>query len=105
VIFLQTTFIVLLIFFAIFGVADILNFFARKLFCSKKKEILNTDEAEFTIRSIATPQIWSNSRPISYLVCNYSLNSNETKKIIEIASREFDFIKFKKSAKIKKQNS
>jgi hypothetical protein len=86
--------IILVLFFSILGVVDAIRFFLFKIFTKKKIEILNPNEAEFIIRDLGTHCLWNSDN--TQLICFDSSESKETQKIIDIASKEFDLIEFKK---------
>jgi hypothetical protein len=79
------------------GIADVIKFILFRIFKEEKTQISNSDEAEFVIRSLATRYSWNPKYNSSQLICLDSSGEKETQKIFEIASGEFDFIKFKKT--------
>ncbi|MDR1364453.1 MAG: hypothetical protein LBJ32_02350 [Oscillospiraceae bacterium] len=78
-----------------------MKFIVKKIFSSEKNQIFDCNEAEYIIRSFATSLAWPDSKKQSNLVCCYSSNEKEIKKIIEIAANDFNFIKFVKDKDLK----
>jgi hypothetical protein len=89
---LEIFFMILVYFFAILGVTDTVKFVVFKFFNNKNTKISNCNEAEFVIRSCAEKQRW---QPNNFrMICIEHVCEEETNKILNIASDEFDFIEF-----------
>ncbi|MDR1240843.1 MAG: hypothetical protein LBK29_03125 [Oscillospiraceae bacterium] len=88
--------IILILFFAILGIVDIMKFILLKIFKKEKTKISTPNEAEFIIRSLGVCHSWDSKYSKSQLICLDFSESKETQKIIDIASKKFNFIEFKK---------
>ncbi|MBR0183572.1 MAG: hypothetical protein IJQ10_00155 [Clostridia bacterium] len=90
-------FIVFCAFFMILGFVDFIKFIFFKIFKKTEHNIKSSDSAEFVIRDLANKNLWNKN--FSKLVCIES-DDNETKKIIEIAQNEYDFLNFEPNFKV-----
>ncbi|GMB10268.1 MAG: hypothetical protein NkDv07_0055 [Candidatus Improbicoccus devescovinae] len=98
---MKILFIILCIFFIIFGLVDFIRFITLKLFYVKNKQkfekidIINVEtanEAEFLLQNAATKIAWQDVPSDTKFVLLYSANDSETKKIINIATGNYGFI-------------
>lgn len=77
--------------FMIIGFVDSIKFISNFLFRKSKKNIISSDEAEFIIRSSVNKNLWDQNGGKLILVDS---DDDETKKIINIAKNDFEFIDF-----------
>ena len=77
--------------FMIIGFVDVIRFITFTIFKRSKNNIKNSDDAEFVIRNLANKSLWN--QECSKLICVDS-DDDETKKIINLAKSDFEFIDF-----------
>lgn len=75
----------------ILGFVDFLKLIFLRFFKKTEHNIKNSDNAEFVIRNLANKNSWNKN--CSKLICVES-DDKETKKIINIAQNEYDFLDF-----------
>ena len=92
VITLNIFFAVFCVFFMIIGFVDSIMFLFLRIFKKSRNNIKSSDDAEFVIRNLANKNFWNPN--CNNLVCVDS-NDKETKKIINLARSDFDFLDFK----------
>jgi len=85
-------------FFMIIGFVDFIKFIIYNLFKISKKNITNSNDAEFVIRNLVNDVLWNKNCSKMIYVDN---NDKETDKIIKLSKNDFDFIKFLRNKKLR----
>ena len=85
-------------FFMIVGFVDFIKFIIYNLFKISKKNITNSNDAEFVIRNLVNDVLWNKNCSKMIYVDN---NDKETDKIIKLSKNDFDFIKFLRNKKLR----
>ena len=91
-------FILFCSFFMIIGFVDFIKFIIYNLFKISKKNITNSNDAEFVIRNLINDILWNKNCSKMIYVDN---NDKETNKIIKLSKNDFDFIKFLRNKKLR----
>ena len=91
-------FILFCSFFMIIGFVDFIKFIIYNLFKISKKNITNSNDAEFVIRNLVNDVLWNKNCSKMIYVDN---NDKETDKIIKLSKNDFDFIKFLRNKKLR----
>ena len=91
-------FILFCSFFMIIGLVDFIKFIIYNLFKISKKNITNSNDAEFVIRNLVNDVLWNKNCSKMIYVDN---NDKETDKIIKLSKNDFDFIKFLRNKKLR----
>lgn len=91
-------FILFCSFFMIIGFVDFIKFVIYNLFKISKKNITNSNDAEFVIRNLVNNVLWNQNCNKMIYVDNID---KETDKIIKLSKNDFDFIKFLRNKKLR----